>query len=885
MEFKLEISRTGTTFYELDLFENQQLDYDVDFYDSLALDKIKLPFYTNLRIPYTQTNKSSNLFNYDVVADTASNFPRDDFFFRLTIFGTVDSVITGILNVKSIEYNSDEPYVEVELKDHISKYFSQIKEVPLGEIYNDTAHTTRYTLINMFNNLAGISGGQKGIIGTQPDTNLPIIFPYVDLNNDIDKFGYPQRNFLEYGTGIKRTGLVPAFSVSKFLEYLGAYLDSVDFPVRIDSKLFGVGDFSGSPAIPDMEVEKLYFITSAWMLAKQDTNTRNFFLRQAAAWVGENTSLESVDSYGGVVKDFTTGWWGNMEISGNAGGVSSTERTYLSWGANKRMTSYPNSTNESVRGYFAPKVSFNADIELNSGNTSATITGFEVELPVAQDDKMIVNLDVANSTMKFTPYIGVYEDGMMVKKIELTDVNGDRILMTPTGKKEAYSKKTAAASPYDYYKDGDGVVYSTSSTAWDTFTFDPVTVYFPQDETIFINGGSRYSTNYFLEPDDGYVRTNHVTAFTSSGNPRTATGVTTDVDFYSPELKKIITRIPTFSEYTKLNIKFTANEDFLPHNITDEIVIKDSILSTCEDSLSDVLLRIAKRFNCGLFYDYDDVTGENILRVDPLHLVRSGTQDISEYIDDRRSFKIKGGGDSLRSIEILNKGNDLFYDEEIKGVAQTVNSNGIREISTELDSSVFYKSLCGEESFDAAANFNLQAGAFSEAELGFSKNYFTPNDSFGFRFAYVKAPSYATWLLTPHIVMDTQDLQGSMKTEIERLYSKSAFVTGQLNNLQTVFNGELTHQNASGWDLRTVDELGNTTDYYDLYTSSELIKTTENATVEFDMVVPTSDIADLEFFFKTFTAPDVSSSSIYVKSAKGVVYEDYAYLTVEGLLI
>ena len=59
LDFNLEISRDGTTFYSLDLFPDQQLDYDVDFYDSLSLDKIKLPFRTDMKLPLTVGNMGS----------------------------------------------------------------------------------------------------------------------------------------------------------------------------------------------------------------------------------------------------------------------------------------------------------------------------------------------------------------------------------------------------------------------------------------------------------------------------------------------------------------------------------------------------------------------------------------------------------------------------------------------------------------------------------------------------------------------------------------------------------------------------------------------------------------------------------------------------------
>ena len=65
MYFSLKISRDNSTFYEVDLFPEQQLNYDVQFYDSINIDKIKLPFYTELKIPLTENNKDINRFDFD----------------------------------------------------------------------------------------------------------------------------------------------------------------------------------------------------------------------------------------------------------------------------------------------------------------------------------------------------------------------------------------------------------------------------------------------------------------------------------------------------------------------------------------------------------------------------------------------------------------------------------------------------------------------------------------------------------------------------------------------------------------------------------------------------------------------------------------------------
>ena len=122
MDFKLEISRDNVNYYEVDLFPEQQLEYDLDFYDSLEIDKVKLPFYTTLKIPLTINNQASNRFNFVPVSSLSVDFPKDDFYFKVTVYGDSNVEIGGILNVMSFEYNSSQSYIEVELKDYLSKY-------------------------------------------------------------------------------------------------------------------------------------------------------------------------------------------------------------------------------------------------------------------------------------------------------------------------------------------------------------------------------------------------------------------------------------------------------------------------------------------------------------------------------------------------------------------------------------------------------------------------------------------------------------------------------------------------------------------------------------------------------------------------------------------
>ena len=99
-----------------------------------------------------------------------------------------------------------------------------------------------------------------------------------------------------------------------------------------------------------------------------------------------------------------------------------------------------------------------------------------------------------------------------------------------------------------------------------------------------------------------------------------------------------------------------------------------------------------------------------------------------------------------------------------------------------------------------------------------------------------------------------------------------------------VFNGRLFHYNTQGWNLLAEDEDGNTTDYYTFYTDNEKIKYSNSPVIEFNMVLQTSELASLDFFFKTLGSTRINQSDILIKSAEGEVFEDYAYLTIKGLL-
>ena len=907
MDFKLEISTDNTTFYSVDLFPDSELEYSVDFYDNLDVDSVKLPFFTTLKIPLTDLNKTANRFGYDPFTSDKDDFPKGDYFFKLTTFGTTNTVIRGMLNVTSIEYNSNEPYIDVKMIDFISKFINDLKDVSLSTLYNSTnaAYKTYYNADNTFDTFKDTvaTGGEAGTLNTNPSYTRPIIFPYIDFCGDLDKFGYGARQFTEYGAGMDRTGFVPVFSVKLFLEYLGRYLTDSGFETRIDSSLFGLNI---TEAIPDFEAEKLHMLIPSKLQAKQTVNTREFEINQMpyCAGVNEDMFTEFKRDDPTVGKLMVTDYYHSSETHGNYNGL--TDPTAVSgfntsYGKHIRRGYYPSDPNDpnplvsasvfaGERGFFAPHMSFNAAITFDSGSLSATIDDLTLDIPLIQDDKMVQSIDPSASTMKFNMFLGVYENGFPVKKIRLEDVNGDPIEIDASdataiqgGSEKTNQNQNQGHHFWDDIDKTRYVILNPSNPDLATGYTDAlqwsqeITVYIPSGEELLINGESRYSTNYFLEPVSGTLSVTRVTAVTVHDQHVVHANSIVTADTGGDAIRKAITGT---NDYDNLNLTFKANQDYNLYFVNDIYNIKSSLENTATLKPFDILLAICKRFNCGLFYEFDSVTSENILRVDPIKYARSGTENINQYIDDLKSVKLLIGGDKFKNITINNKEFGHFYDKENQdglttgSTTQEINPEGISDLIVNLKSGVFYRSIAGDL-LDRQVSENVNSGGVSSTEIAFTNNVFTKHQDIGLKFAYVDKPIFPTKIKKPFSITRTLG-RSKLQTETQRIYKHSY--------TPHVFNGRLFNKNTQNWDLLAEDTSGNTTDYYDFYVDDEKIKHSDSPSIEFDMVIPTSELADLEFLLKEFTASRITPDTIVIKSVEGEVYEDNAYLTVKGIL-
>ena len=901
MIFKLEISTNNTNYYSVDLFPNQQLDYDVDFYDSLDVNQIKLPFSSSMKIPLTDLNKSANRFNYNPLTDTQDLFPKNDFYFKITVFGSTNVNIEGMLNVKSIEYLSDEPYIDVELNDFVSKYISDLKDTTIAEVYDadttsyGTYYRSEHTFSDFFNFVA--AGGERGIIGQNP-ADRPIIFPYIDFCNDVEgKFGYGARQFTEYGTGMDRAGIVPSFSVKNFLTTIGYWLTSQGFNTRVDSRLFAL---NYTEAIPDFEVEKLQMLLPCKLEADQATNTRVFHLNQAPFWTGTNENLSGKVGLDGNDKDIISNYFFNMETFGNFGSHTTDPEdpnqtipvtSQTDYGLDVTNAAYPEGEafgNE--RGYFAPFMSFNADIDWDSGNPSANITLLDYEIPILAEDDLVYQLETQdeNSDMTFGVFVGLWENGELVKKIRMQDANGDDVVLTcaQATTTAGYSTKAWVGSggTYHFFEDEDydrpAVFASTLPNVLDMMRWNlpnlNIELYIPEGTEVEISGESRYGTNYFVEPLQGNLVGRVANSYLNQGTGATKRmeAISTQQIIYSTtDIRKAITRT---EDYGRMDIRITANSNFNPYFDTDKYTIKESLENTCTVTPLEVLTAICKRFGCGIFYEQSGSL--NILRVDPLHLVRSGSQSINNLVDDLKSVKVLLGGDKIKNLSINNKDYGLYYDDEdddgitIGSTTQEINPDGVSDLEIDLKSSIYYNSVCGEQLFQAE-NENLINGIVSSKEVAFTPNLFTKHQDIGIRFAYVDKPLYRCMIKIPHVV--NSEHRPNILTVTQRIY---------LDWQQHIFNGRLRHINIQGFNLMAEDELGDVTDYYSLISANEKIRYSGSPTIEFDMVLQTSELSSLDFFFKTLSCTRINQSDILVKSAEGEVFEDYAYLTIKGLL-
>ena len=897
MSFTLSLSTDNVSFSEVDLFHDQEFFYEASFYDDVDVEKTKIPFYTSLNLPLTSVNKS--ILGYDPISQDASNFPSGSYYFRINIHNSSYTPVNGVMTISSYQYNSDLPFIEVELKDFITVFMTDLNNLGIGDILTDSYYTTQHTFNEFIETTA--NAGEAGTVNTAPDFTRPVNFPYVDLANDTLKFSYEARHFTEYGAGMSRTCFVPTLSVKNYLDKIGNYLSSANRPVEIRSKLFGINDTVYNT---DFEPEKLQVVIPAKLQAVSSVNNREFQLTNGPARVRPNEDLDTSTTLDGVDKLMRTIWYGIGESFGNYG---ATGTSYQKYGIKNQSTSstttYDLATESwlNERGYFCPHMSFNGRVQYLSGNRfeSTGIIGFDI--PVVQEDKMVRFINQSSSNMTFGLFMCVYEDGYLKREIRLNDSNGDVIefdIANATIARSNASKTQNEINGYstDFWAGPSGGALARINTLsnpgfiTDRLEFPSVDAYIPTDNTQDFDfyGESRYGISVVLKPISGTINIEYVSSYsvfvTQVGSiyyVRYADAFATD-NFEVEDIRKAKTDIVS---YDNLDVIIKANEDYNLYFLNDEFVIKDSLNETTDLSPVDIIKAISKRFGCSLMYEFENNT--NILRIDPLHFLRDNIVSGDYYLDDSVSIKISRPSDIVKNLIVSNEDKSLFYDkynsydENTAGtINQVLNVNGINDFIIDLKSSIYRKSLCGDEFY--TTNQNIDLGIISPSEAGLTDNVFTPYNNIGIRFAYLNQISYRTNLKVPYSIETTK--RAGLLTTTQRIYINMYDFDNQTTLYKHTFNGKLSNKNSSGFDLLGQDKNKVTSDYYDLISSTEQITSKGKASIEMSLVLPTESINTTAFMLDKYYFSLINNQNVLIKSAEGQVFSDNAYLSVKGLI-
>lgn len=903
MNFKLELSINNTLFSSLDLFENQSLNYDAEFYDDKKVTDIKIPFYTDIKIPLNSVNKQ--FFGYDPLSDDISSFPSGEYFYKILIENQSLTELRGIAKVRSIEYNSDEPYIDLEMKDFLSKFVSEISNIGVADIITDSYYSLTKTISDLY--LTTSNGGYAGTVGSQPDPSRIVNFPHIDFCNDIQRLGYEERQFTEYGAGYDRSGIVPTISVPKYLEEIGNFLSLNTSNVTVKSKLFGINE---TDAIPDFQPSKLQVIIPSKLLCKYSTNTREFTLNQHTSWSGTNQDLTDYKDLDGNDKIVMTNFYGDEETYGNYNTVADT--SYQKYGIKnqsnliedyfKQSNSVLSFTGKDL-GWFCPHMSFKSKLYYKYHPTLTRFrpTGtIKLDIPVIEEDKMVYRVNPSSSSASFNIFIGLYEDGLLKKKVPLNDSNGDKIVLLASNATAVAGESEKYTQTYGHFRrkaldtvNGNGnyeagayfnnTLHPSSNRA-DALQWASVDAYLPSDDELLLEvyGESIYAINYFLEPISGDLNITYADDFeTGAGTFGTVwladSMATSSFDFSS--LRKTITHI-SGSPYFDITIK--AIEDFNPYFPDDEYIVKESLNNSSSISPLDLLKVICKRFGCGIFYEYDNAV--HVLRIDPLHLLR--TQGSALDIDDLKSISILRPSDIIKNLVIKNKSYDSYYDELpndlVRGdTTQPINNDGISDLEINLESNVYYKSVAGDENY-TEYNQNLKLGLVSKNEYGKTDNVFALNEKIGVRFAYILPPNYSSLIKVPYSI--DISVRPGLQTTTQRIYKDLYSFPSMTSQPRHTFNGRLSNINPAGFDLLAENNLNNTTDYYDLISSTEQVMSKGSSSIELSCVISTSVLPDIISVLNKKTLSYANNQNILIKSMTGQVFQDYAYLDIKGLI-
>ena len=826
----------------LDLFPNQEINIGVDYYDTTDIDAIKIPFTFNADVPYTAKNKTAlgynDAFGYNGIPLTEYNYE---------VYSNGDIISSGRARVQSVVINSVEPIFTLELKDKVSEFSKSLRDLTIGDIYNDSFSTQVRTLSTYLS-------------ANQNYSQRDIEIPFVDFDNIQKVSGYESRQFTSWGTNGKKFGLMPALRVVDFIDRVFTAAG-----IEYTSK-FVSGTGSWDP-------RNLYILYPTY-LSHSPASKRESFLFPFPYNVQSNTDQVSsvgeityegfphtvlpIGTYRLVAKD-------TYEPHGPTNYAASEAVISREYGDQLRTSSGVSDWGDENVGYVSYGSSFDAKIVFNSGSVS--VSGLKTCFLSVEDEidggiyPHLVNITDASNAV-FSPYVLIYESyttsSIPSYRIPMVDANGDKIQLSVSS--------IVANSGLDNL--GNGYLQPNG-----TIVFSNFTAYLDDSIPYKINGGSTYSYAIGVFIESGYIEaTTFALAQLNGQGGITQINLTTGVELTQNDFAKQRT---SGYDWSVLGLKVDNFGSLAATCPSDNFQFKASLLNNTSYSVYDIMVDIMKRFGLSVVYDY--TTGDVIL--DNLKDVRLTTAAIDQYLDTLKPFEIQSGVVPPKTLKLLNKANDGIYDKTASEVAVgsfegVWNANGSGEKSLEFETALINavdKSVCGVEFFNDPILLNN--GLVPVQEIGDIKYEIKDYDKIGLRIFYLRSPNFETTLRYP-VFRQYNDYGQKIRQVVYKTVGTYLLQGYPVNSLT-----------GNQKDLRFMLADGSTADAYDYLVATERFAANESNKMSFYAAIPDTMFQNGDLYKKKFRFNKTEENFIVNSLSDAKIYDGYMYGKFEVIFV
>ena len=824
----------------LDLFPNQEISIGADYYDTTSVDAIKIPFTFNTTVPYT--SKNINVLGYDSTS-SYSGIPLTEYSYEVYSDSTLLS--SGKARILSVIINSLEPVFELELKDKVSEFSTSLRDLKFEDIYNDSFSTQVRTLSTYLTSNEGYN---------QRDIEIP----FIDVDNIQKTTGYESRQFTSWGTSGKKFGLFPALRVVNFIDRVFS-ATGISYTSKFVS---GTSTFDASD---------LYILYPTYLSAEPESKRESYLFPfpynvqaniDQTLFYGDITTDINGSTYNGnviPVENYKLTLKDSYEPFGPTNYAVSEAIISRDYGDQLRTSSGVTDFGDEEIGYISYGSSFDATIVFNSGNVS--VSGLKTCLLTTEaeyQDKilphLITGIDTSNATL--VPYVLIYESFQTASaptyKIPIVDANGNKINLSVS----SVSENTGI----DVHV--PGTIQPTGTINFSDFSgrLDP-------DAEYTINGGSTYSYAIGVYIDSGYITaTTYMVA-------EVLVGVTTTIRIVNQTQNVQLTQADiakqrTFGyDWSLLGLKVDNAGNLAATIPTDNFQFKRSLMNNTSISVYNLFVDIVKRFGLSLVYDYQ--SGNVIL--DNLKDVRLSTSSFDSYMDTLKPYEVSAGVKPPKTLKLLNKENNGFYDKFENGLPVgsfdgVFNENGIGEQSVEFITSLINpinKTVCLDV-FETDPIL-LNSGLVSVNEIGDIKNEIPDYDKIGLRIFHLKDPDNSTTIRYP-VFREYNDYGQKIRQVVYK-----AFGPVKLQGYPIVSS------TGNKKDLRFAFANGDLGEAYNYLITTERFIANEKNKMSFYAAIPESVFQNGDIYKKKFRFDKTSELFIVNTLNDAKFYDGYVY--------